>query len=729
MIDNDIIELQGFIVFYKYQNEQTGYKIALFKIDDNSQERIITIVGYFPTFKKDDNLYVKGKLTTHKLYGLQLEVEEIYKLLPTSKEMIIRYLSSKTFPKVGKKCAEKLYDKLKDDTILTLINNPSIYDELLEEKIISEEQKNSLQNGLKDYDLKSPTIQLLIRCGLSMKNIMKIETFYKDLLPKVLDSNPYQIIIDIDGIGFKTIDKLALNMNIALDDKRRIKAAIIYSVNNICHNYGNTYTFQNQAFGALKQIIDIDEEKFNDALEELINEKYIIFEENRLYHYKLYNAEINITNRLIPFFKRIMNEIPFNDFHEMIKKIEDEDLIVYSEEQVNALYEAVHSGFFILNGGPGTGKTTILKALIKIFEVIYGKDVTISLCAPTGRASKRMSILTDRYATTIHRLLKWDLHSNKFAINETNPMHTDIIIIDEFSMVDTLLFSALLSGIVDVSQIIIIGDDQQLPSVGAGNLLHDLLQIQEIKKYTLHQIFRQAKGSGIVELAHEIRNNSLSKNYKFSNDVVFFQVSPFKSSELICKTIKQAFENNLTFDDIQVIVPIYAGVTGIDNINKAIQDMFNPASPDKVEIRIGHQIIRINDRVLQLKNQPDDEIYNGDIGVVTDIDVESKEITVNFDGKEVIYPKQSHSNLTLAYAISVHKSQGSEFSCVIMCAFSNYRNMLNKSLIYTAITRAKDCLIIFGDHSTFIEKSHAKNDFSRNTTLQLRIRQKMENKF
>ena len=296
-------------------------------------------------------------------------------------------------------------------------------------------------------------------------------------------------------------------------------------------------------------------------------------------------------------------------------------------------------------------------------------------------------------------------------------------------MVDTLLFSALLSGIVDVSQIIIIGDDQQLPSVGAGNLLHDLLQIQEIKKYTLHQIFRQAKGSGIVELAHEIRNNSLSKNYKFSNDVVFFQVSPFKSSELICKTIKQAFENNLTFDDIQVIVPIYAGVTGIDNINKAIQDMFNSASPDKVEIRIGHQIIRINDRVLQLKNQPDDEIYNGDIGVVTDIDVESKEITVNFDGKEVIYPKQSHSNLTLAYAISVHKSQGSEFSCVIMCAFSNYRNMLNKSLIYTAITRAKDCLIIFGDYSTFIEKSHAKNDFSRNTTLQLRIRQKMENKF
>ena len=412
-------------------------------------------------------------------------------------------------------------------------------------------------------------------------------------------------------------------------------------------------------------------------------------------------------------------------FEEMINVIQEDEGITYSQEQIDAIYEACSSGLYIITGGPGTGKTTILKAILKMLKMLYGEDANISLCAPTGRASKRMSILSGHYASTIHRLLKWDLHSNSFAYNVNNKLKTDVIIIDEFSMVDTLLFEALLLGTISVSQIIIIGDDGQIPSVGAGNLLHDLLKIESIKSKLLSKIYRQTDDSSIVDLAYCIRNTTLNEEFKFSKDVSFLRLKNTQAPTAIVDILSKLFDKGLTFEDVQIIIPMYGNVAGIDNINSAIQQWYNPKSDFSSEVRVNHQVFRIGDRVLQLKNQPEDDIYNGDIGIVTDIDLENEEITVEFDVGEVVYPKTMHSNLTLAYAISIHKSQGSEFDFVIMCVFNDYGFMLNKQLIYTGITRAKKTLLLLGDYKTFIQKSAKENINLRKTSLIERINEEL----
>ena len=729
LVDDELIELEGFITYYKFENDANGYRIASFKLDDNKQERTITIVGYFPHFNFSDALTIKGKVIHHKRFGLQVEVMEIYKKLPTSKENVIRFLSSSQFKGIGKTCAAKIFEYLKEDCISIMINNPSIYDELIENNIIKEKQKEALIKGLSNFDFTSSSYQLLLKYGFSLKNIMKAEATYGEDLDKVIQENPYQLVIDIDGIGFKTIDKIAKNMGIQDDDKRRVKAAILYCVVNLCHSSGNTYLLKQEIYKTLLRLIKIDEDTFDAYVIELINQRYMIVQDDKYYHYSLYNAEVNIANNLKLFIKRKINKNALNmHFDHMIQLIEEDEGISYSQEQKEAIYNACSNGLYIITGGPGTGKTTILKAILKMLKMLYGEEAHISLCAPTGRASKRMSILASHYACTIHRLLKWDLHSNTFSFNANNKLKTDVIIIDEFSMVDTLLFEALLNGTTGVSQIILIGDDGQIPSVGAGNLLHDLLRVDKVKNICLSHIYRQTNGSSIVDLAYKIRNSILDESFVFteSNDVSFLKIKNVQASNVLIKILDSLFNEGYGFDDIQIVIPMYGNVAGIDNINAAIQNWYNPKTNDSVEIRVNHQVFRIGDRVLQLKNQPEDDIFNGDIGVIIDIDLENEEIVVEFDIGEVIYQKAMFANLTLAYAISIHKSQGSEFDFVLMCVFNDYGFMLNKQLIYTAITRAKKSLMILGDYKTFISKSRVENINVRKTTLYEMIHKNFE---
>lgn len=726
ILTEDIVTLEGFITFYKFENDSNGYRIALFKIDDNKQERTITIVGYFPHFSKNDALVVKGNVIRHKKFGLQVEVQEIYKKLPTSQENIIRFLSSSQFKGIGAKTASKIYDYLKDDCISILVNKPDIYEELVQNNIIKENNIESLKQGLRNFDFTSNAYQILLKHGFSMKNIMKAESTYGDDLDKIINENPYRMIIDIEGIGFKSVDKIALSMGYKEDDKRRVKSAIIYSLNNYCHASGNTYVSLEEIYSGINKLIKIDNDLFLTYIEELINEGMIVKHDEKFYYYNFYYAEKNIAKNLKPFINRKLN-LRMLDLHfeEMINVIQEDEGISYSQEQIEAIYEACSSGLYIITGGPGTGKTTILKAILKMLKMLYGEDANISLCAPTGRASKRMSMLSGHYACTIHRLLKWDLHSNSFAYNANNKLKTDVIIIDEFSMVDTLLFEALLLGTISVSQIIIIGDDGQIPSVGAGNLLHDLLKIDSIKSKLLSKIYRQTDDSSIVDLAYCIRNTKLNEEFKFSKDVSFLRLKNIQAPTAIVDILSKLFDRGLTFEDIQIIIPMYGNVAGIDNINSAIQQWYNPKSEYSSEIRVNHQVFRIGDRVLQLKNQPEDDIFNGDIGIITDIDLDNEEIVVEFDVGEVIYPKNMHSNLTLAYAISIHKSQGSEFDYVIMCVFNDYGFMLNKQLIYTGITRAKKTLLLLGDYKTFIQKSARENINLRKTSLIERINEEL----
>lgn len=728
ILDENVVELEGFITFYKFENESNGYRIASFKIDDNKQERTITIVGYFPHFSKTDALVLKGKMIRHKKFGLQVEVNELYKKLPSGKENIIRLLSSSQFKGIGKKTAALLFEYLKEDCISTLINNPLIYEELIEKKVISLVQAESLQNGLKNFDFSSNAYQILLKHGFSLKNIMKAEATYHDDLEKIINENPYQMIQDIDGIGFKTVDKMALSFGIDPSDKRRVKAAILYSLINLCHTIGDTYTFNEKIYNSLIKLIKIEKDEFELYLNELINEGLIIKNNDKIFHYELYNAEINIAKKIIPFINRKMNQkILNNHFDKILENIQLDEGIIYSEEQIDAIYNALGNGLYIITGGPGTGKTTILNAILKFLKILYGEDAIIALCAPTGRASKRMSYLSNHYACTIHRLLKWDLHSNSFAYNENNKLHCDVIIIDEFSMVDTLLFEALLKGTKGVSQIILIGDDNQIPSVGAGNVLHDLLDVEEINKISLSHIYRQKSDSSIVELANRMRFNCLDENFHFGEDVSFIKIRNTQAAEVIVSALKKLFDRGMTFDDIQIIIPMYGNVAGIDNINAAIQEWYNPHREDSLEIRVNHQIFREGDRVLQLKNQPEDDIFNGDIGVIKEINPEDGEIVVEFDSGLVEYTKNTISNLTLAYAISIHKSQGSEFEFVIMCVFRDYGIMLNKQLIYTGITRAKKSLLLLGDYYTFIKSSRLENLNVRRTDLLEKIRNLLNN--
>lgn len=721
-LEEELLTLEGFVTYYKFENESNGYRIASFKLDDNKQERTLTIVGYFPHFSKEDAITIKGKKVHHPKYGIQIEVMEAYKKLPTSKENIIRFLCSSQFKGVGKKCATAIFDFLKEDAISTLINQPDVYDDLIENKIITEKQKESLQVGLKKFDYTSNAYQLLLKYGFSLKNIMKAESTYGEELERIIQDNPYQLVLDIDGIGFKTIDKLALNMGFSIDDPRRVKACILYTIVSYCHASGDTYTSKEMLYQKLIKNIGIEYELYEKYIHDLIVEHHLYLEDEKLFHESFYDAECCIASHLKKYIDRKMNvtQIDIN-FDSMIKTIEEEDGILYSDEQLNAIHEALCNGIYIISGGPGTGKTTILNAIIKMLKLLYGEEVILSLCAPTGRASKRMSMLSNHYACTIHRLLKWDLHSNTFMYNENNKLHTDVIIIDEFSMVDTLLFASLLRGVIDVSQIILIGDDGQIPSVGAGNLLYDFLQIESIKHITLNHIYRQSEGSEIVSLAYLVRNRMLNEAFTFQKDTRFVRLYNYQAPSAIIKFLSNLFAIGYTFDDVQVIVPMYGGVAGIDNINATIQEWYNPMENDKVEIKVGHQTFRIHDRVLQLKNQPEDDIFNGDIGVIVDIDLDEEIIVVEFDSGEVIYPKAYHSNLTLAYAISVHKAQGSEFNIVAMCIFKDYGMMLNKQLIYTALTRAKKSLLILGDYHTFLYKSSVENKKIRQTMVKDRI--------
>ena len=347
-LENELVELEGFIVSYKFENESNGYRIASFKLDDNRQERTITIVGYFPHYAKTDGLKIKGNIINHKRYGLQIEVVEIYKKLPTSKENIIRFLSSSQFKGIGKKKAQEIYEYLKEDAISIMIDNPLVISQMIENQTINEKQAEALVNGLREFNYTSNAFQKLLKYGFSLKNIMKAEAVYGEDLDIIISENPYRLIIDIDGIGFKSVDKMALNSGIDENDKRRVKAAILYCVTNYCHATGNTYLSLHQIYLSLIKLVKIEKTLFDECIQELLDEKYLINENNNYFHESLFEAEIDIANRLLPFIKRKMNKtILKRSFQTMIKTIQEDEGITYSSEQIEAIYGALSNGLYI----------------------------------------------------------------------------------------------------------------------------------------------------------------------------------------------------------------------------------------------------------------------------------------------------------------------------------------------------------------------------------------------
>lgn len=711
-------EIIGKLKVVIFHNSDNLYSVIKVELDDAKENKYLTLTGNFPIPKENVIYKYKGEYKKHPRFGMQFLVSEYEEILPNSEDSIVKYLSGPLFPKIGLKTAQKIFNIYGEKTIELIKENPNLLD-----NVVSKQQKEIISSQISKESYFDEAVKMFVTYGLSVKMLIKIQSMYKDKMIQVIKENPYQLIEDIDGIGFKVADEFALKIGFDKHDEKRIKACIIYSVATICYEESNTYTDITTIKKYFKKIIaDIDDKSLDYFIKMLIMDGKLFCEEDKIFSINQYIAENENAKILSKFIKRIINKYDEEKIQESILKLEKKLNIKYDEDQKKAIRTCLNSGVSIITGGPGTGKTTIINAIINVYKNIFS-DSKIHLCAPTGRASKRLTEITGIKATTIHSLLKWDLHLNTFSVNEENPLEGDLLIIDEFSMVDNYLFHQLLRASQNIGQIIIIGDDDQLPSVSPGNVLKDLIESGLINTIKLNNIYRQSQTSKIISLAHHIKNNEPIID-DFQNDVIFYNTNEYKIRDVVLEYIKIAKQNGYEDDDIQILAPMYQGINGIDNFNEILQEYFNPADSTKKELRIGHAIYRENDKILQLKNQNEDNVFNGDIGYLLEISKDSNNsntICVDYDSNVVEYTSKDFVNITHAYCISVHKSQGSEYPCIILPITFSYQKMLVKNLLYTAVTRAKQKLIIIGDYNAFLYGVNNEKYKVRKTTLQNKL--------
>ena len=559
---------------------------------------------------------------------------------------------------------------------------------------------------------------MLNKLGFSTSESMKIYHYYKDKLNEVLDGNLYNIYYDIDEISFPRVDSIFV-AKYEKDSPSRVAGAIIYIIKTLSMTYGHTYFSKEEVNSYLFRVlkVEVSEKVVADAYNSLLVDERIVIKDDRLYLWEMYEAETLIARRL-----RLLaheDKIKYKNLDTKIKEIETHYGIVYTDEQLDAIKLAITRKVAIITGGPGTGKTTILKGILDLYKVLSSSDKIrlneqIALLAPTGRASKRMSEVTNFEASTIHRFLKWNKDTNRFQINEYNKSSVSFVIIDEASMIDTMLLANLLKGLKSSCHIIFVGDANQLPSVAAGDVLNDMIESKELPVYALKNWHRQGSDSKIIPFAHRINEGILDRELLNSgSDLEFI---PCKDNEII-EVIGNVCKDYNSYD-LQVLAPIYKN--GIYAINDHLQKLWNPKSPSKKEIEGNEGIYREKDKVIQLSNMKDESVFNGDIGIIDRIKLlGNKELCIDYDGNLVKYTKSMLQNFTLGYAISIHKSQGSEFDTVLIPFTFDYRKMLYRKLIYTGVTRCKKKLILVGDINALEQAIRNNQEQKRRTSLKL----------
>ncbi len=702
---------------------ENGYTIGIFKvIETNSADidiyvdRTITFTGYFHELNEIDTYIFYGKLVEHNKYGEQFQVEKYERVLREDKNGIVEFLSSGLFKGIGEAKAKKIEKVLGKDTFKIIIENPS---NLILIPTITEKNANELHDKLVEYQSSYETIMYLNKIGFSTKDAMIIYNKYKEKTVEQIDKNIYQLIEDIYEMYFKKIDLIAIKMGILKDDPIRIDASILYIMRELSNNYGHTYFYKEEIFSYLSRVLQtaVTYENFEERLNFLEKDLRIVKLDDKYYVRQLYEAEELITKRLLLLAHQKKKEI--KNIEEEIAVLEQEMGICYNKDQKEAIICANTANFLVITGGPGTGKTTIMKAIIELYKRLnkYSNrdlDDKIALLAPTGRAAKRMSEATFYKASTIHRFLKWNKDNDSFQVNEYNKSKVSFVLIDEASMIDTYLFSNLLKGLSVNTKIILVGDADQLPSVGPGQILHDIIASNMLDVCYLKELYRQGKDSNIISLAYDIRNNSLNKNiFNISDDLTFIECSDSDVLDEI-SNIASVYKD-LSYKDFQVLAPMYKTINGIDNINNKLQNIFNKASKNKKSLTVGDYMLREGDKVIQLSNMPDDNVYNGDIGLISRIVLKpNKEVYIDFDGNVVKYTPSSFNKFRLAYAISIHKSQGSESDVVIIPLVKSFKKMLYRKLIYTGITRSKKSLFLIGDYKALeLAVSNTSTDLRR----------------
>ncbi len=710
---------------------ESGYKVGLFKVKETNDEELkdylnktITFTGYFPDLNTEDNYILYGEMINHERYGIQYVVKSYEKEKPTGKDAIVLFLSSSLIKGCGEKTAEAIVNVLGEDAISLIKEN---YQNLLAVPHITEKKAMGIYNSLMKYSESDEIIIKLKEDGFSIKEATNIINIYGNKSLEVVKENIY-LLKEI--VYFNKLDSIFLKFN-EPNDMVRIKACIIEVMNNLLFQNGDTYHYYEEIIQGLRKQynLNITKEEYDNALKYLYEDGEIVVEENKYYLTEYYEKEIYIANSL--------NQINDEDYKKLvgldnkIKSIESLLNIKYSKDQKDAIKGALNNNLTILTGGPGTGKTTVVKGIVKLFIEINNYNSfeilsNVCLLAPTGRASKKLAEVTELPAMTIHRYLKWNKEGNYFQVNENNKLYPRIIIVDEISMIDTFVMDALLKGVDHHTKLILIGDENQLPSVGGGLILNDLINSKIFKHISLTKIYRQASESYIPYLSKDIKDKNITESlFEKKLDYNFIETP----NQRIRSMIKQICEKGLShgYDEKEMIVlaPMYKGENGIDNLNIILQEIFNPHDNKKKELEIADMVFRENDKVIELVNDPDNNVFNGDIGYIDEINIHSKTpITVSFDGTSVCYTKEDLGKIKHAYAISIHKSQGSEFNQVIIPMTSSYNKMLYNKLIYTGVSRAKKGLVIMGERNAFERAINNNYSLERKTTLKERLNYK-----
>ncbi|MBF0715617.1 SF1B family DNA helicase RecD2 [Gemelliphila palaticanis] len=729
-----MISVEGYLNKIIFHNKDNNYYILSIFLNneyDFVESDYLSVVGTFDNIEFiEDELYnFKGNIVTHKKYGIQLSAITAEIVIKKDKSTIVSYLSGSTFQGIGKKTAELIVDTLGIDCLDKIYEDKNA---LFNIKGITNSRKEIIYNNIIANKHTQDIILKLSEYNLSNNTIMKIYSKYKSQTLEIINNNPYYIINDIKGINFKTVDIIAEKIGIDANNLERISAAICYTLSVYCYSNGHTFMKKNSllynAFNVLydSRKIEISKENILDALSYCIEENKLSAIENDIFlpeiHYTEFNIYDNIKNRLEnSSIKKESDSI----LDKYIKEVEEELNIQYDITQIAAIKNSINSNFSIITGGPGTGKTTIILGIIRIFQKINNLSYNdllsednkyLTLCAPTGKAAKRMSESTGFSASTIHKAIGWTSEDENIKdFSSDKSIKSNLVIIDEASMIDVFLISNLLKVISNKSKIILVGDDDQLPSISPGNVLNDLIKSNKIPTVKLNKIFRQSFDSNIINLSHAIKNDiniDILENFEDREFVITDKGD-------ILNIINHIYEKlilNIPKDKIQILAPIYKTNYGINEINKMIQKNFNN---NEVLIEYGELTYKVEDRVMQLVNRPEDNIFNGDIGVISDIYKEDGKykIVIDYDNNFVTYEKQELNQIILAYACSIHKSQGSEFDYVIIPLVDAYNFMLNKNLIYTAITRTKKKLIICGNPNIFYKAIDPNNLIVRNSYL------------
>lgn len=730
-----------------FHNATNMYSIVRVKIQETNlqyDDKEIIVVGYFPPLNEEELYRFTGILKNHPKYGQQFQVETFVKEVPATEQGIIHYLSSDLFPGVGRKTAETIVQTLGLDTFKKILEDPNALDAV--PRLSNDKKELIRQNLEQNLGLERVMIQLN-EWGFGPQLAMKIYQTYQEETIQLLTENPYRLIEDVEGVGFGRADELGSRLGITGAHPDRIKAAILHILTNSALSEGHVYLDAEHVLPLAKsmleqsQRVDIPYDKISSAIIEMREESKICGEETRLYLPSLYFSEIGIASKILELLQQNDKHQRFtnDEIRKAIGEVEERLEVSYAETQAKAIECALNSSIMILTGGPGTGKTTVIRGLVEAYAELHGLSLNpktyaqkeepfpIVLAAPTGRAAKRLAESTELPAMTIHRLLGFNGQEKE---EETDrEVEGRLIIIDEMSMVDTWLAHQLLKSLKEDVQVVLVGDQDQLPPVGPGQVLKDLLASQQVPTVELKDVYRQAEGSTIIELAHQIKKGNIPNTLaEKTTDRSFIKASAEQVASVVTQVVKSAMSKGQSIRDIQVLAPMYKGPAGIDMLNKQIQELVNPNTDgSRKELVFGDVVYRIGDKVLQLVNQPESNIFNGDMGEVIAIfkakeTIEKQDqLVVSYDGNEVTYNRGDLNQITLAYCCSIHKSQGSEYQTVIMPIVRSYSKMLRRNLLYTGITRAKNFLILCGDPDEFANGLSKTDDLQRFTSLKARL--------